>query len=412
MPSRHSTRGRAAALVLIALVAVIGAESRGAAQQRPAPAPGAVSDAPAAKWLFTPSIVLATSWDDNVLLRDEGDGSTGDVLNAVNPRARIDYNGRHTHLSGDYDGAFLLYRELNALNSYDQHASVAFDRALTRRVKVFARNTAALLPTTDAVEFVGVPFVRAGSKIDELRGGVSFDFTRRTRITGAYSAEWVAFHNSPDVSTLLLLGGHSQGGDATFRHQQTRRIALTADYNVQFGVVTGLPTTFNLQDVVGGIEYQITEGTVVSGGGGISHVNVSGFGPSRTGPALRAGLAHQLRRGGFDVSYSRSFVPSYGFGGTTENEDLTARVRGPIARRFFAQGSFAWRRNEPLEALFANQRLVSLWLEGTVGYSATPWMRVEGFYSRVRQTIDRPGGLLTRNRIGAQLVIAQPMRIQ
>ena len=57
-------------------------------------------------------------------------------------------------------------------------------------------------------------------------------------------------------------------------------------------------------------------------------------------------------------------------------------------------------------------KLVSWWFEGALGFNVRPWMRVEGFYNGVRQTIDRPGGLLNRNRIGVQLVAAQPVRMQ
>ena len=39
-------------------------------------------------------------------------------------------------------------------------------------------------------------------------------------------------------------------------------------------------------------------------------------------------------------------------------------------------------------------------------------MRVEGFYGRTQQKIDRPGGRLERNRIGVQVVTAKPMRIR
>jgi hypothetical protein len=111
-----------------------------------------------------------------------------------------------------------------------------------------------------------------------------------------------------------------------------------------------------------------------------------------------------------ELAYGRSFVPSYGFGGTQQNEEVTARIHGPLGRRLYAQTSLAWRRNEPLTV--GELKLVSWWFEGALGFNVRPWMRVEGFYNGVRQTIDRPGGLLNRNRIGVQLVAAQPVRMQ
>jgi hypothetical protein len=56
--------------------------------------------------------------------------------------------------------------------------------------------------------------------------------------------------------------------------------------------------------------------------------------------------------------------------------------------------------------------LWSYWLEGTLGYAATPWVHLEAFYAGTRQTIDRPGGTLNRNRIGFQVTTAKPVRVQ
>ena len=41
-----------------------------------------------------------------------------------------------------------------------------------------------------------------------------------------------------------------------------------------------------------------------------------------------------------------------------------------------------------------------------------PWIRLEGFYSRVQQSSLRAGGQLTRNRIGFQIVTSKPVRLQ
>jgi hypothetical protein len=56
--------------------------------------------------------------------------------------------------------------------------------------------------------------------------------------------------------------------------------------------------------------------------------------------------------------------------------------------------------------------LRSFWLEGTLGYAATPWVRLEAFYAGTRQAIDRPGGTLDRSRIGFQVTTAKPVRVQ
>ena len=143
---------------------------------------------------------------------------------------------------------------------------------------------------------------------------------------------------------------------------------------------------------------------------GLSRLGVTQFAGVRTGPAWRVGLARQFRTAGVDLLYNRSFVPSYGFGGTTQNEEATARLRLPLGRRLYSASALSWRRNDPLTP--DELPLRSFWVEGTLGYVATPWVRLELFYAGTRQTIDRPGGTLDRNRIGFQVTTAKPVRVQ
>jgi hypothetical protein len=142
----------------------------------------------------------------------------------------------------------------------------------------------------------------------------------------------------------------------------------------------------------------------------VSRLAVTEFSAAQTGPAWRLGLTRQLRAAAIDLLYNRSFVPSYGFGGTTQNEEATARLRVPFGRRVYSTSALSWRRNEPL--ITGDLPLSSYWIEGTVGYAATPWVRLEAFYSGTQQTIDRPGGTLNRNRIGFQVTTAKPVRVQ
>ncbi len=93
-----------------------------------------------------------------------------------------------------------------------------------------------------------------------------------------------------------------------------------------------------------------------------------------------------------------------------QNEEATARLRLPLARRVYTSTAVSWRRNDPL--LDGELPLRSLWIEGTIGYAVTPWVHVEAFYGGTHQTIDRPGGVLDRNRIGFQVITAKPVRIR
>ena len=143
---------------------------------------------------------------------------------------------------------------------------------------------------------------------------------------------------------------------------------------------------------------------------GVSHLAVTEVSEDRTGPAWRLGLVRQFRDAAIDLLYARSFVPSYSFGGTMQNEELTAQLRLPIARRVYTSTAVSWRKNDPLVDTALPLR--SVWVEGTIGYAATPWVHLEMFYGGTHQTIDRPGGQLDRNRIGFQVITTKPVRIR
>ena len=370
------------------------------------PTAGANVQAPPG-WSFTPSLAAGTSWDDNVLIRGTGDNAPGDLLNVVDPRATLDFNSPRGQLSAYYDGAIAFYRDFSQLNSFDQRGSLFGRRLLTKRVALFVRNSAASVPTTELAELVGVPFVRTGSRLENLQSGIEASFTKYTSAIFSYNFDWVDFdHTVPGAS---LIGGHSHGASVTLRHLLSARLALTADYNLQHATLQD-NQTFDIQNASAGVEYRLSEFTRVFAAGGMSRLGVALISTDHTGPAWRIGLAHNIRTTTVDLLYARSFVPSYGFGGTMQNEEVTGRVRVPFGRRFYTTSSVSWRRDDPL---VTNQLPIrSYWIEGSVGYAASPWVRFEGFYAGSHQTIDRPGGVLDRNRVGFQVITAKPMRIR
>jgi hypothetical protein len=110
-------------------------------------------------------------------------------------------------------------------------------------------------------------------------------------------------------------------------------------------------------------------------------------------------------------SYARSYVPSFGLGGTLQNQELDASLHMPLARnRIYWESGFSWRRNQPLPP--SEQALKSLWFQNWVGYSVQRWLRIEGYYWRSQQDSEFAGGRVDRDRIGIQLVTTMPMRIQ
>jgi hypothetical protein len=392
---------------VVAAVLALAVGGPGAAAQTTTPDVEAAPALPG--WTLTPTLVFSTSRDDNVLIHEAGDNPPADVVNVINPRAAFDYRGRLTELTGTYDGALLLYRDFGSLNSYDQRAGVRVRRRLSPRLSLFAADTLAVSPTTEFLQLAGVPFVRTGSSLNDLSSGIEAAMSKRTSLNAGVQLQWVQFDEARPVDPVLR-GGHSQGGSLGVRHRLSTRTTLTVDYNLHHAVVAEGQASFDVQNGLAGVEHLVARNVRLFAAGGFSHLGLSTFGPARNGATYRAGLSAVLPTAGVDVAYSRAFVPSFGFGGTMQNEDLTAQLRAALSRRAYAQSSFSWRRNDPLT--LGEPSLRSRSLQVVAGYAVQTWMRVEGFYAAHWQTIDRPGGMLDRTRLGFQIVTSKPMRVR
>ena len=359
-------------------------------------------------WTFTPSVLYQGVWDDNVLVRGMGDEAPRDFLNILNPKADVTFLGRRGQVDAGYDGAFVFYRQLETLNSYDQHARVSAQRLVTRHVTLFVTDNFAAVPTTELVRFIAVPFTRTGSQLDDLRTGVEMALSKYTSMKVSYNFQWVKFDRDDPLAPLLR-GGHSHGATASLRHAISENTTLLADYDIQHAIVA-VNGTFDVQNAGAGVERKLSDYTRIYLVGGVARVGVTNFAAPRTGPSLRGGITHQYQRAAIDLSYSRSYVPAFGFGGTYQNEEIAAAVRLPLSQRFYTNSSVSWRRNEPLT--LGDPSLRSLWIESTVGYSVQPWLRLEGFYSGSRQTIAQPGTERDHNRVGFQIVTFKPLRVR
>lgn len=382
-------------------------------------------------WIFTPSFSYGVNWDDNVLIQGRGEDTRKDLLNAVSPRGALDYRNKRTLFSAAYDGTILLYTQLRDLDAYDQRASVNARHQLSQRYTLFGVNSLAISPTTSLTEVVGAPFVRTGTRVSDTRGGVEIVLSKSASLTGAYTFQWVSFGNPFNDAQTPLRGGHGHGVTGGYRQRLNGRLSLTADYDVQHATIAGAspaaaaasnatgnttpgatavgPDTFDVQNASFGLERRESRTLTYSAAIGISRLGLSSTAQTRLGPAWRLGLGRQFERGFLDLGYSRSFVPSYGFGGTVQNEQVTAMFRAPLARRLSGRGSVSWRRNEPLTN--NDPSLWSWWIETGLSYRLRPWLSMDAFYATDRQRIDRPGGQIVRNRIGVQFATGRAMRI-
>jgi hypothetical protein len=369
------------------------------------------SPLPAGGWNITPSLRYSANWDDNVLYKSRVDSPTGDFLNVLNPRADAEFSTRRSQFSGHYDGAFLVYRDFNTLNSYDQNGGLSAKRVLSKHVTLSVDDTVAVSPTTDVALLVGVPFLRTGASVNDFRSGIQADVTKRTAINVGYHFEWVRFDQTTPFGDALL-GGHSQGGAFSLRHKWSRLTALTVEYGRQFSTV-GRPEKFDVQTVAAGFERTLTETVRIFAAAGLSRLAATALAPALTNPRYHAGLAQRLRTSVLSVVYDRSFVPSYGFGGMTDSTDFTVRLNMPLRRKVYTNSAFAWRTNSYLQTLPGRAgSLRSRFFEASIGYLVQPWVRIEGSYGSSYQTTALPGGTMDRNRLGIQVITAKPMRIR
>jgi hypothetical protein len=360
-------------------------------------------------WSVTPSLDYAFVWDSNVLFENVGSEIVGEGLHMVKPNGVVAFRDRRTEFDLQYNGAFVQHPTLSSLNSYDQRLAINAMRQWSRRTSWFLRHSATIAPTTELVELVGVPFTRLGVHRQDVRTGVESLLGRNTTLATSYRFQWVDFKPTAD-DVLLLAGGHNHGLNVSLGHALSRRVSVTGEYDVQRATVTG-GGEFDIQNSWGGFEYRFSEFVQASGSVGVSRLSGAEGVPARIGPSIRVGLARRTPSAEVGVLFNKSYAPNYGFGGTTDNEELTARLRVPVGRRLTANASVSFRRNEPLNAgdgFF----LRSLWFYGSVGYLVNDWMRVEAFSASARQLSDQPDGRINRYQLGIQITAVTTARIR
>ena len=392
----------------VSLALVIAAASAAAGQQGYiAPIATAVAVPPG--WSLTPSLGLSQTYDDNVTLQGPASNPVGELVNVVNPGAALNYTGQRGQLSARYDGSFLFYRSSTSLNSYAQSGTLSAKRRLSSRTSFFVNGSASAAPTTELVQLTAVPYVRVGSRTADVRAGVESAISKRMSIVVDVHGQGVHFDNNAAL-TGLLLAGSSIGGDVSLRERLTEKMTLTGDYNGTRAEIGDRSDTFVVQNAMVGVERLLTKTMRISGAVGVARLDAPLFGPPKTGPSYRFTLSRDLGRSVVDVLFSQSYVPSWSFGGTTQNDEVTLRLRVPLARRLYTQSLVSWRKDDPL--VENTPGLKSLWIQATVGYTARSWVRIEGYYLGTQQTFVTNDALLHHNQIGFQVVATKPVRLR
>jgi hypothetical protein len=360
-------------------------------------------------WSLTPALGASQTWDDNVTLRGPGDNPISDTINVIDPRAELNYVGPRGQLAARYDGTFLRYRSSTTLDAFEQQGSIGAKRRLSKSTALLINGGASIAPTTELLQLTAVPYVRAGTREKDAKVGIESLLSKRLTISADVHGQQVRFDDNAPFANLLL-GGTSIGAGFSLRDRLTEKLSLTGDYDGQRANIGANHDIFIIQNATIGLERPLTRTMRISGAIGFARLDAPSFGFSKTGPSYRFGLSRDLRTTVIDVSLYRSFVPSWSFGGTSQNEEATIRARVPLSRRIYTQALVSWRKDDPL--IEVTPPLKSFWVQATVGYTARSWVRIEGYYFGTQQTVVAPDKLLTHNQIGVQVIASKPVRLR
>lgn len=365
---------------------------------------------------FTPGISMAGVWDSNVALAAPSGTAASDSLFIFEPFGQLELISPRTQLVAGYKGYVRRYTDIEALNGFDQRGFFSMRRLATRRLAIFASNEYDDVPTTDETELNGVPFTRTGSKSNRFAGGVESRLAKYTDLVVRYENTWVNF----DREESFLSNGWINSIAGDLRQRLSERLSVGAEYRIrkadldqgiQQGVDLGERDIW-FQDFGGVLSYAAGPHTKVTVSGGFSLLNDSQPEGDRKGPYFRGDISHDIDRATIGASYEKSFVPSFGFGGSSNNQEVSGFIHMPLSRnRIYLNTSAVWRRSNPLleEVELA---LDTIQISNTLGYAVVRWFRLEGYHAFTRQDSRVTGGEINRQRAGVQLVISQPMRIR
>ena len=362
-------------------------------------------------WTFTPSFSFGGLWDSNVGIAGNQPGgrpTDRDTLFLMEPQGQLEFRDNRTEFVGGYKGYIRRYTQIDQLNGFDQRMFLNFERLATKRVTFFVRNEFADLPTTDDVLLNGVPYSRTGSLSNRLAAGLETRLTKYDDFNVRYENTWASFDNT----TAVLRGGVMNGVRVDYGRRLSERTTLGGEYRIRRSSMNDGTRLMWFHDVGALVEHALGPHLKFQAAGGYSIVEDARLAERQGGAYGRAELTQERERLTSGVFYERSFAPSFGFGGSSESQELRGYVHMPFSRnRLYLQSSASWRRTSPL-AVLQELELDTFIVDNTVGYGAARWLRIEVFHVYTRQDARIDGGEINRHRAGAQLVVSQPMRIR
>jgi hypothetical protein len=361
-------------------------------------------------WTFTPSVGIAGVWDSNVAIaanQAEGRSTESDRLFSIQPQGQIEFRSARTTFVGGYRGYLRRYVTTDALHSFDQRGYLSFRHHVTRRLTIEARNEFDDVPSTDEIDLNGIPYARFGAQTNRLGAGAEYRLTRRADFSVRYEHTWVDFDNDSNQ----YRGGVMNGVRSDYTLALTSRTRVGGEYRVRHSNINDNARILWFHDAGGIVEHQLAPNLNLSVAGGYSQVRDPGLSRNQGGVYFRSDLSRRAERALYGVGYQRSYAPSFGFGGSSGAQELRGYIYMPFrTSRLYVNGQAMWRRTNPLDS--EELALDSFILDATAGYGLSRWLRLEAFHRFSRQDSSITGGEINRHRLGLQVVISQPMRIQ
>jgi hypothetical protein len=380
-------------------------------------ASSALAQEPAGRagWTFIPRFSFTETHDDNITLFGHGtaEAKNDDLITSYTPQAELTFRGRRTRVGSSYSGSLLTYRNFSLFNRWDQYAQVHLQRAETMRLGWSLQGSASMRPSTDAIDFDGIRFSATGAKMLTGRAGVSYQLGGRDSMSTAVDMQKIEFERPGDLRPFLR-GGRSAESFTTYRRRVNSRLAVGGSYSLRLASTAGENRHVTFQRGRAALDYQLSRAWTLNADGGIDYVMATTESPSQRAPgfSVSANRSEGSRR--FYVGYQRRFLPSFGFGGAIQGQELGVSYSTPISasRRLYMDHGATLRDSRPLIEAPGRLRLRSLRTTSVVGWAPQRWARIEAFYTRLHQTTLIPGGVIDRNRIGFQIVTSRPVRVQ
>jgi hypothetical protein len=394
-----------AALTLASAAAAGAQQQYGSAAPEPALRPG---------WIFTPSIGVAETFDDNITLFGNTEPlDNSDLVSSVGPNATLTYFGRHTRFTSGYGASFLNYRTFSVFNRWDQRGQAEFRRQENAHLDWFANGNGQAVPSTDALFYNGIPFVHTGAVTFDASGGATYKIDGRNTLSSVLRYQHVSFDVPDDVFQSYLRGGWATSSINTYRRRMDQRLSIGADYRFERSRVRFDIDTADAQTIEAAIDYRLNSTWQFSGGAGVAILTSNLATAGQTAPAFRGSLEQDQRGRRFHVSYMQGVLPSFGLSGTMKAKELSVGYFTPLfhSRRFYLDNAAVYRDDTPVLLVVDPLELRSLRTFSTFGWMVQRWVRMEAFYAHLSQTSLVAGGRLDRNRFGFQIVTSKPMRI-